>query len=620
MKISIEDALQKGEMARKQGNFQYAEKIYRAILRARPNNSEASHNMGLLLLSMRRKSESLNFLRSAVVSNPSVDSYWSKYIHVLLMEKKFEEAKKVSEEAIKKSKNTGYFLLLFGISVSFSELNNARNAELSPDQINILLKMFNEGLYGPAERFARILTLLSPDHSFSWQVLGAIQKKKKLIEEAFNLNRRAHIISPNDVLTNFNLGNTQKELGLIKESEVSYSRAIALRPDFPECHNNLGVIRHRSRQLEKAIASLRRAMVLNPDYTEAHNNAGGVFKDLGQLEEAEWVLRKAQTIRPSYIETIINLSLVYHYMNKLDNAISILEQIAEEFKNIQSLRAKVFLAIYSFLDGDFDVCKKYTYQTSIIRNYNLHYLKNEVVYQSYLQKLLDWHDENQSNMIEYSDISTLYVIGESHALGSHKLRVEYAGEVFSCRSLLIIGCKQWHLGNGIENQYKKKFKGLIYSIPKKSTVLLSIGEIDCRIDGGILKYYEGSMNERKLENIIRSTVIDYFSYINNINLDREYRIIIQGVPCPNMSLLDVPSDRAPILIDTVKMFNAEVKKQCERNGFGFLNVQKMTDNGVGISNMKWHIDDTHLSPSGMLEAWSKYLEEHTLSEVRGHQA
>ena len=53
--------------------------------------------------------------------------------------------------------------------------------------------------------------------------------------------------------------------------------------------------------------------------------------------------------------------------------------------------------------------------------------------------------------------------------------------------MLIVGCMQLHLGNSIETNIKINLK--IFSIlPKSSKVLLSIGEIDCRLDSKIIKH------------------------------------------------------------------------------------------------------------------------------------
>ena len=42
-------------------------------------------------------------------------------------------------------------------------------------------------------------------------------------------------------------------------------------------------------------------------------------------------------------------------------------------------------------------------------------------------------------------------------------------------------------------------------------------------------------------------------------------------------------------------------------GFGFLDVHELTDRGDGFSNGIWHIDQFHLSPDGVIEAWSNHI-------------
>jgi hypothetical protein len=40
------------------------------------------------------------------------------------------------------------------------------------------------------------------------------------------------------------------------------------------------------------------------------------------------------------------------------------------------------------------------------------------------------------------------------------------------KSLWIVGCKQWHLGNSLRNKYKHKFEKIAKSIPDYSSIIL----------------------------------------------------------------------------------------------------------------------------------------------------
>ena len=161
---------------------------------------------------------------------------------------------------------------------------------------------------------------------------------------------------------------------------------------------------------------------------------------------------------------------------------------------------------------------------------------------------------------------------------------------------------QWHLGNPTRNQYKNKFDGLLHSLPKSSEVLLSIGEIDCRLNSGIIKYIN-THHDKDVTHLISSTIENYLNYINKINSNYKHKIIIQGIPCPNINTKNIPKEKIIELVSLISKFNAVLKEKSTEIGFGFLDVYKLTNRGDGISNQSWHIDEYHLSPEGMNEAW-----------------
>ena len=171
---------------------------------------------------------------------------------------------------------------------------------------------------------------------------------------------------------------------------------------------------------------------------------------------------------------------------------------------------------------------------------------------------------------------------------------------------MIKGCKQWHLGNAFKNQYKYQFENIFCALPKKSHILLAIGEIDCRLDTGII-VHKRKFPEKPIKSIISNTVGNYLTYIVNTNYDRQNRIIIQGVPCPNPNIGQRENNDMTELVEVIDLFNSELKMQSKERGLGFLDTHQLTDRGDGISNGFWHLDDIHLSPEGMLEAWRRYI-------------
>ena len=199
-----------------------------------------------------------------------------------------------------------------------------------------------------------------------------------------------------------------------------------------------------------------------------------------------------------------------------------------------------------------------------------------------------------------------HVIGESHALSSHGIEFKNLNVNFLFKAHWIEGCKQWHLGNSSPNKYKEKFKRLIQSIENESKVLLAIGEIDCRIDEGIVKQFR-KYPEKSQTALIESTVENYLTYVHKLTNPKLINVIIQGIPCPNIDLNNIKKNDLVTLINLIKEFNVVLRNKSQILNFEFLDLHKMTDRGDGFSNGIWHIDHHHLSPAGMMEAWQRHF-------------
>ena len=54
MELTIEQALQEGIAAHKEGKLQDAERLYRTILQSQPKHPDANHNLGVLAVSVNK--------------------------------------------------------------------------------------------------------------------------------------------------------------------------------------------------------------------------------------------------------------------------------------------------------------------------------------------------------------------------------------------------------------------------------------------------------------------------------------------------------------------------------------------------------------------------------------
>ena len=101
MELTIEQALQQGVTAHKEGKLQEAERLYRAILQSQPLHPDANHNLGVLAVSVNKADAALPLFKTALEANPKIEQFWLSYIDALIKEKQFDNAKQVLEQAKK---------------------------------------------------------------------------------------------------------------------------------------------------------------------------------------------------------------------------------------------------------------------------------------------------------------------------------------------------------------------------------------------------------------------------------------------------------------------------------------------------------------------------------------
>ena len=385
--------------------------------------------------------------------------------------------------------------------------------------------------------------------------------------------------------------------------------SLSITQEFPKYQfawKVLAAVLKQNGKINKSLVASQKSVELGPLDFEAHNNLGITLKDLGRLEEAEASYRQAIKLKPDYAEAHYNLSNNLSYMNDLEKEINALKSLLKLDVDEFGLKAGVNLAICNFLEGDFVESKKQVLVAKNIQKKTLYKFKTEKIYQRYLLKILEWHEDKYFDVNKEKKNKILYVLGESHSLASHHLRIQHSGIDFFCKAKLIKGCKQWHLGNPSRNQYKNKFESIFCYLPKYSHVLLAIGEIDCRLDSGIIQH-KNKHPAKQIKEIIQNTIENYLSYIVDNNSDCQHKIIIQGVPCPTIDRCVNHAEKEVMqLIEVIKIFNFELKIRAEEKRLGFLDVHKLTDRGDGFSNNVWHIDNNHISPEGMIEVWSGY--------------
>lgn len=532
------------------GRLEEAEASFRRALKVRPDYALAHNNLGAILNALGRREEAAASFRRALQITPDYAAAHSNLGVVF--------------------KDTG-------------RLNEA------------------------AASFRRALQIM-PDHAEAHSNLGVTLQSLNQPDEAEASFRRALQVRPDYAEAHSNLGNLLRDSGRLDEAETSYRRALQIKPDYVEAYNNLGGALKELKRLGEAEASFRHALQIRPDYAEALNNLGLTLKDLGKLDEAEASFRRALQIKPDYAEALCHLGNTLCELDDLTQAAVAYQKTLDIAPASQGWDAAVYLAILRYLDGDFAQCRSNLLASQAVMATTGPEHDNSRNYWKYLDKLLcrqqQWSPDDQAR-----EMGALYVIGESHALSSHRVTVRYKEQEMRCEAEWITGCKQWHLGNDQANKYKHKFEAVMARLPRASTILLSIGEIDCRHDEGIIKAWK-KYPDKTLAEVAQSTAASYLNYVAAIGRRHGHSLIVGGVPAsnlpPNLPPNTLTASALGQLVNLIRDFNAALKSLSLAAGMDFLDVYALTDRGDGVAGGEWHIDNIHLLPDAVAEAFDRH--------------
>ena len=340
--LTIAESLHQGNEFHRAGKIQDAERVYRAILKAHPQNPEANHDLGVLAVQVGKAELGLPLLKVALEARPDNRTYWLDLIKALLAAGQTDVAGAVLEQG-QQHGLAGPSILALATRIETAKEHQSRLRELEKlfhaesyiameTQAKQFLERFPESGKGwhllglslvvrrdsaaALEPLLRAVATL-PNDADLWDHLGSAHLQQGQPTEAASAFRRALTLRPDYPSAHNNLGNALRELGQLKEAVDSYLRAIECQPDFDMAHTNLGVMFQAQGQVNAALSCHARSLALNPANVEAHVNYANALKELGQIEAAVAAYGRALTLDPDRLEARTNLLLLEAFSNRL---------------------------------------------------------------------------------------------------------------------------------------------------------------------------------------------------------------------------------------------------------------------------------------------------------------
>ncbi|MGF6569895.1 putative O-linked N-acetylglucosamine transferase (SPINDLY family) [Paraburkholderia sp. GAS333] len=276
-----------------------AERLYRAILQARPDHPEANHNLGVMAVQTGQPGAGLPFFKAAVEAAPQRPEFWSLYLDALIMTGRDDEAQQVAAQGRQRG------LALYAVQVEPVDAPAPLRSELdalADEFIQTLETLDKQGLHADAENLARQMTGLLPEHGYGWKALAYAHLRRGDLAGALQPLTEAATRAPADA----ELARHQRAakamhdaLALEQRNELHQAGKLflevhALYPDHPMVNHRLGVISIRLNQSKAAVDYMERALGGDPNNCQYWANYIDALLQAGELKAAWMALEMGQ--------------------------------------------------------------------------------------------------------------------------------------------------------------------------------------------------------------------------------------------------------------------------------------------------------------------------------------
>jgi tetratricopeptide (TPR) repeat protein len=362
--FTLPQAIERAFVAYQRGELVEAEKLCRAILKARTDCFEALHLLGIITARTRRAPEAVELLKRAIASNPRDAAVHSHLGNVFRGLNRPAEALQSYDRAL--ALEPGYAEAHYSRGNALGDLKRPAEAlesyeralALMPDLAEahnnrgIALNALNRGAEA-LQSYERAL-VLKPDYAEAYNNRGIALFELKRPADALESHDRALALKPDYAQAHYGRGVALSALSRLGEALESYERALALEPGHAEALNDRGIALFELRRHAEAIDSYERALALKPDYASAHWNLALCRLLLGHFalgwQDYEWRLKAGQQadqgrkfVQPLWLgaQTLEGKTILLHSEQGLGDTL----QFCRYVREVAALGAKVLLEV-----------------------------------------------------------------------------------------------------------------------------------------------------------------------------------------------------------------------------------------------------------------------------------
>ena len=625
--------------------------ILNQALNRQPKYAEALINRGYLHLARNKNQEAVEDFKEAFKLKPHIKSIWR---FLISLELKSEDYRSLLDNVLAmleyEPKNTKIIdVIIFSveklddkqIAVSAFEKvleSNSRNFRAA---FCLAVASKRNGMIEKSiENFKLCISINAKSVDPYFQLANLYSHRNEIGEAARNYHK-VITLQPNHTGALMNLGALQYRQGDLSGAALNFGLVIKYKPDAEEAYTNLGAIFKEMDETEKAINSFNTALKINPSHVSTLYNLSVTLQEKGELNQSLDYIKKANKIQPNDPQILNSFSSIEQKFGNLDNAIkqyqkaiSINPDYIKPILNLHSLAVQLsnvskevfglelnktyeeggilsthpkFLiqeAIRLYIEKDFDgldiVLK--LFETSDCGEF-VKLSTDERLFCSAFNLFLNRLIESNRPLTSDEGYKTIFHIGESHCLSYAHQLIEMDGDSYTITPLITFGAKAFHFTKPDKNVFKSITESNFRSLKKKSTVLLSFGEIDCRANEGFIA--AARKIDKPLTEIISDTVMGYVEWFSALNKGYDHKLYFLNIPAPVFNE-SYSIELNQQISNVIRRFNNYLAKALMKSNNFLIDIYKETSEDTGFSNSKYHIDSVHLG-SGIIKSIQKQL-------------
>ncbi len=272
---TVLEQLKHGHQLQQRGDLSSAEKIYRTVLDAEPENIHALNLVAAICVNSNRFKDAVKFIEKALGIRSNDPQALVNYALGLKGLGRAGEALKAARQSLEL--NPGNPLAL---NVTGSLLLDDKKAE-------------------EAATYFKKAVELDSGYFEAWSNLSSALKKVRNFQAAMAAAERALKLNPSSSKAEINIAEIYVEQGRFDKAATHYKRALSLQPDDISLMIKLA---HSYREIEKsveAMALFTRVIELDKNNADAYEAIGLLKEQMGDLQSAEELLLKSIQIKPN---------------------------------------------------------------------------------------------------------------------------------------------------------------------------------------------------------------------------------------------------------------------------------------------------------------------------------